>query len=109
MAHAIYVGNIRAVSTLNNETDWYLIIEWETESYKVEWDKLINKYQPPIIIKDEELVCDELYLTPVTRFKYWYTPLKLNNTVRMMQVSKSNIEMVLIQDENQFPKNWEAN
>jgi SHS2 domain-containing protein len=74
MASEIEQGRIGAVSTVD---DKYYLLQWTSLPYCIEDDQFLTKYDPPIHVKDGELVCEGQYLGELMRANKWYYPTKI--------------------------------
>ena len=64
-------------------------------------------YTPPITAYEGDIVCDAVFLSPVSFAKYWNTPMKtgvVDVIERLKQVLLHNILMMKIHKINKLPK-----
>jgi hypothetical protein len=102
MASEIEQQKIGAVSTVD---DKYYLLKWTTLPYRIEGDKLLTEYDPPIHVKDGELVCEGEYLEGLLRAKGWYYPTTIKTVVRLQQVLAADILMSPIKSpDNLLPR-----
>ena len=52
-----------------NAEKWYYIVKFKSDSYTLQYYHNIGRY----VIKSGKLVCDAVYLNPLSNFKQWYT------------------------------------
>ena len=90
MASEIVQGKIGAVSTVD---DKYYLLKWTNLPYRIEGDQFLTEYDPPIHVKDGELVCEGQYLEELLRAIKWYYPTDIKTVVRLQQFLAANIEM----------------
>ena len=67
-------------------TDGYYTIQRTSEPYRLQKDKDMKGYTPPVTAYAGEIVCDALFLNPRPNTKYWLTPMNKGNediTVRL--------------------------
>jgi hypothetical protein len=105
MAEKVEVGMFGAFQTADPDTDGYYLVEWTSVPNTIQEDVMLTKYDPPIQIKEGELVCDANYWNKVPRAKLWYTrPTEpLSTVVRMQQVVSSKVELESISETNKLP------
>ena len=56
-------------------------------------DRFLTKYNPPIHVKDGDLVCEGLYLEGLHRAKGWFYQTNIKTVVRLQQVLAADIKM----------------
>ena len=71
---------------------------------RLQEDTVITEFVPPFELQAGELVVDATYLNLVPRAPLWYTPSKLNTTVRVKQVLAVSLNMLGISDGNKVPR-----
>jgi hypothetical protein len=90
MASEIEQGKIGAVSTVD---ETYYLLQWTSLPYRIEGDQFLTEYDPPIHVKDGELVCEGKYLEELLRAKGWYYPTAIRTVVRLQQVLAADIKL----------------
>jgi hypothetical protein len=90
MASEIEQGKIGAVSNVDNT---YYVLQWTSLPYRIEGDQFLTEYNPPIHVKDGELVCEGKYLEELPRANKWYYPTEIKTVVRLQQVLAADIKM----------------
>jgi hypothetical protein len=90
MASEIEENKIGAVSTVDEK---YYLIKWTNLPYRMEGDRFLTEYDPPIHVKDGEQVCEGLYLEGLHRAKGWFYQTNIKTVVRLQQVLKADIKM----------------
>jgi hypothetical protein len=95
-AEEIQEGNFGAFMTSDPTTDGYYLVQWSSAPYTLQSDSFLDEYDPPLLIRQGELVCDAKYCNKVLRVKSWYTPPQANSStvVRLQQVIASEISLV---------------
>jgi hypothetical protein len=102
MASEIEQQKIGAVSTLDDE---YYLLKWTTLPYRINGDQSLTEYDPPIHVKDGELVCEGEYLESLLRAKGWYYPTTIKTVVRLQQVLAADVKMSPIKSpDNLLPR-----
>jgi hypothetical protein len=104
MAEGIEAGKIGAFSTEDEETSGYYLVEWKSEAYTLQEDKVLTEFDPPLELQAGELVVNATYLNLVPRAPLWYTQSELSTTVRVKQVLAANLNMLGISDSNKVPR-----
>ena len=104
MAEGIEEGKIGAFSTEDEKTSGYYLVEWKSEAYTLQEDTVLTEFDPPLELQAGELVVDATYLNLVPRAPLWYTPSKLNTTVRVKQVLAVSLNTLGISDGNKVPR-----
>jgi hypothetical protein len=102
MASEIEENKIGAVSTVDEE---YYLIKWTHLPYRMDGDRFLTEYDPPIHVKDGELVCEGLYLEGLHRAKGWFYQTGIKTVVRLQQVLAADIKMrPITTPENLLPR-----
>ena len=73
MAAGIRIGKYGVFATLDEDADGYYVVGWTSEPYTLQEDIDLEQYDPPIVIKSGELVCDAEFFNKVPGAKLWYT------------------------------------
>jgi hypothetical protein len=104
MATEIRREKTGAVSTVE---DKYYLVTWTGLPYRVEGDQFLQEYDPPIHVKDGELVCKGVYLEGLYRAKGWYHPTKIRTVVWLQQVLAAAVKLSPIEAPNNLlPRGW---
>jgi hypothetical protein len=90
IASEIEEEKIGAVSTVD---DKYYLLKWTSLPYRMEGDHFLTEYDPPIHVKDGELVCNGIYLEEVHRARGWFYQTEIKTVVRLQQVLGADIQM----------------
>jgi hypothetical protein len=90
MASEIEQGKIGAVSTVD---DKYHLLQWMGLPYQIDGDQNLDEYDPPIHVRDGELVCEGVYLEELLRANGWYYQTEIKTVVRLQQVLAADIKM----------------
>jgi hypothetical protein len=95
-AEEIQKGTFGAFMTSDPATDGYYLVQWSSAPYTLQSDSFLDEYEPPLLLRQGELVCDAKYCNKVPRAKNWYTPPQANSStaVRLQQVVASAISLV---------------
>ena len=94
MSEQVQVGNKGAFSCDDSTTDGYYIVEWTSEPYTLQEDKMLTEFKPAMQLKAGALVCDAIYLEKAPGGKLWFTRTigeQLKTTVRLQQVLAANL------------------
>jgi hypothetical protein len=73
-AKEIQKGNFGAFMTSDSATDGYYLVQRSSAPYTLQSDSFLDKYKPPLLLRQGELVFDAKYCNKVPRAKNWYTP-----------------------------------
>jgi hypothetical protein len=103
MRTEIVPGNIGAFATEDPASDGYYIIQWTSAPFELESERRLNEFDPPIILKEGELVVKANYFYQVPRASKWYTPSSLETIVRLQQIAHPNLTLLKESDEHQLP------
>ena len=82
-------SNYGAMRTDDLDTDGYYIVEWDSNVYTAYDDIVMKGHSPSECVYAGEMVCKAMFLNPVSKAKYWYTPMlegEGNTTLRMKEV-----------------------
>ena len=93
----VQVGNFGAFMTSDMEADGYYVVQWTSDPYTLQADSILDEYDPPLLMRKGELVCDAKYFKKVPRARRWYTPTHgttPGTVVRLQQVVASDIQML---------------
>jgi hypothetical protein len=92
----IQEGNFGAFMMSDPATEGYYLVQWSSAPYTLQSDSFLDKYNPPLLLGQGELVCDAEYCNKVLHAKHWYTPPQANSStvVRLQQVKASEISLV---------------
>ena len=90
MASEIIQNKIGAVSTVD---DKYYLVKWTSLPYRMEGDRFLTEYDPPIHVKDGEQVCEGIYLEGLNRAKGWFYQTNIRTVVQLQQVLAADIKM----------------
>ena len=71
---------------------------------RLQEDTVLTDFDPPLELQAGGLVVDATYLNLVPRAPLWYTPSKLNTTVRVKQVLAASLNMLGISDGNKVTR-----
>ena len=96
-AEEIQEGCFGAFMTSDTTTDGYYLVQWSSAPYTLQSDSFLEEYDPPLLIRQGELVCDAKYFNKVPRATAWYTPPQVYSSttvVRLQQVVASEISLV---------------
>jgi hypothetical protein len=108
MRGEISIGNIGAFATEDEATDGYYLVQWTGLPYELLSDREINEFEPPLIIRKGQLVCEASYYHMVPAGpRRWYTPMAdYAVTVRLQLVYATNLELQEISLNHPLPNNW---
>ena len=107
MSKKILKGNYWAIRTDDLDTYGYYIVEWDSNVYTAQDDIVIKGHTPPKYAYVGEMVCKVRFQNPVSKEKYWYTPMpegEGDTTLRIRQVLMANIKLENISENNKLPK-----
>jgi hypothetical protein len=65
MAEKVEVGSFGTFHTDDPDADGYYLVEWTSVPYTIQDNVELTEYDPPIQIKEGELVCDGNYWNKV--------------------------------------------
>ena len=85
--------NVGAFQTEDPDSDGYYLVKWTSQPYRLEENRELTEYNPPILVPKGELVADAVYFNPVPRAPRWYTPSGTSTTVRLQQVIEANLKV----------------
>ena len=97
MASEVQEGKIGVVSTVD---DKYYLVQWTCLPYHMDSDSILTEYDPPIHIKNGELVCKGEYLESLNRAKGWYYKTELQTVVQLQQVLAADVKLSRIKAPN---------
>ena len=82
-------------------------MQWVSILYMLQDDLVLEEYNPMVILKAGELVCDGEYMNPVPRTKLWYTipSMPIRTKVKMKHVVKAACTMHPSSEEHKMPHN----
>ena len=109
MSEKIMKSNYGAMRTDHSAIDRYYIVEWILNVYTAQDDIGMKGHNPPEYAYAGEMVCEAMFWNPVSKAKYWYTPIpevEGDTTLRMKQILLAYIKLVEISDNNQLPKGF---
>jgi hypothetical protein len=87
-AEEIQEGNFGAFMTSDPTTDGYYLVQWSSAPYTLQSDSFLDEYDPPLLIRQGELVCDAKYCNKVLRVKSWYTPPQANSSYQTHVIAR---------------------
>ena len=95
MSEHVTIGRYGAFMTTDKTSRGYYIVHWHSIPYTLQDDFELNDYDPPIILKAGELVCNGEYMNPMPQTKLWYTQphVPIRTKIRMKHVVKSECTM----------------
>jgi hypothetical protein len=100
----IDIGNTGAMST-EDDCEYYLI-EFTSLPYRLEENKLLRNFVPPIQLLKGELVCDAIYLDLLPRAQRWYYRTDLPVCVRLQQVLAVDVLLTPMSRDNLLPRGY---
>ena len=106
MAAGIRIGKYGAFATLDEDADGYYVVGWTSEPYTLQEDIDLEQYDPPIVIKSGELVCDAEFFNKVPGAKLWYTKTEGEErkvVVRVKQVVASDLTLDAVSSSIKLP------
>ena len=109
VANEIAVDGYGALATNDNNVKvGYYIIKWTSTPYPLQCDTNIDTFNPPLVLKAGEMVCDAVYLNAVPNCKLVYTHSdaeSLATKVLLQHIVDANIEMKKLSSKDDLPKN----
>ena len=109
IANEVAVGGYGALATNDNNVKvGYYVIKWTSTPYPLQNDTSINTFDPPLVIKAGEMVCDAMYLNAVPNTKLLYTHSNSDNlstTVLLQHVVDADIKLTKLSRKEDLPKN----
>ena len=73
MSEHVTIGRYGAFMTSDKTSQGYYIVHWCSIPYTLQDDFELDDYDPPIILKAGELVCNGEYMNLMPCTKLWYT------------------------------------
>jgi hypothetical protein len=70
----IVVGGMGAFATKDPNADGYYLVKWVDEPRTLDEDLVLDKFDPPIVLKRGERVVRAKYYNKITLAMRWYTP-----------------------------------
>ena len=109
VANEVAVDGYGALATNDNNVKvGYYIIKWTSTPYPLQTDTKVNTFNPPLVLKAGEMVCNAVYLNAVPNCKLLYTHSdaeSLSTIVLLQHVVDANIEMKKLSKRDDLPKN----
>ena len=81
-------------STDDPDYDGFYLVQWMGTPYKSQEDLYVCKYNPPIFVKEGEMLVKAKYLDKVPWALGWWMAVNQSVTVQVQQIHISNVEMV---------------
>ena len=104
VACEIKIGNFGAFSTEDPDYERFYLVEWTGTPYNAKEDMYLHDYNPPIFIKEGEMLVKARYLDKVPRALGWWMVVDHSVTVRVQQVLVSDVGMVEPSVEHKLPR-----
>ena len=109
IANEVVVNGYGALATNDNNIKvGYYILQWTSTPYPLQEDISVNTFNPPLMLKAGEIVCDAVYLNAVPNCKLVYTHSdhdSLSTKVLLQHVVDANVEMTKLTKKDDLPKN----
>ena len=99
-ADKIEYNTMGAFQTSDKNTHGYYIVKWASNAYTLQEKYKCHAFYPPVIIREDEIVCKANFMTPMKKTSHWYheTNEAIPVMVKLKQVVMPLIE--LIQENN---------
>lgn len=88
--------NVGAFSTDDPDADGYYLVEFLTDPFRLDKDTALKEYDPPMLLRKDELVVTAKYFNKVPRASKWYTPSNIKTTVHIQQVILAGLSLLPI-------------
>ena len=109
VASEVAIGGYGAVATNDNNVKvGYYIVQWTSLPYPIQEDTSITTFDPPLLLKAGEMVCDAIYLNAVPHCKLIYTHSdnsSLCTKIMLQHVVDAKVEMKKLTKKDELPRN----
>ena len=102
-ASEINIGNVGAFSTQDPTYEGFYLVEWTSLPFASPNDQYLTDYDPPMFVKQGEMLVTEKYLDTVPRAKNWWCPINQTVTVRVQQILAAECCLIDHSEQNPLP------
>ena len=108
-ASEINIGNVGAFSTQDPTYEGFYLVEWTSLPFASPNDQSLMDYDPPMFVKQGEMLVTAKYLDTVPRAKNWWCPIDQTVTVRVQQILASECCLIDHSEQNPLPHTCNRN